>query len=345
VESHEWFEYGKVNRMSGETFRALIAEGNSNEYSVALKELKKTDLPSGEVLVEVSHSSLNYKDGLAVVARGKIIRKFPMICGIDLAGRVLESSSAEFRVGDEVLAVGQGLGETQWGGYSQLARLPADTLLHLPKGLTLKQAMAIGTAGFTAMLSLMALENYGVKPGAREVLVTGAGGGVGSISVLLLAARDFEVAASTGRPELHPFLHSLGAATIVDRAELFKKSPPLGSERWAGAIDSVGGQTLATVITGISSYGAVAACGLAGGAELETTVFPFILRNIALLGINSVGTPKARRIEAWDRLSRELPLDKLDSLAAVEPLTKIKELAEKILAGQIRGRVIIDVNR
>jgi acrylyl-CoA reductase (NADPH) len=194
-------------------------------------------------------------------------------------------------------------------------------------------------------LCFMALENYGVKPGAREILVTGAGGGVGSIAVLLLAAKEYKVAASTGRPELHPFLRGLGAATIVDRAELAKKSPPLGSERWAGAIDSVGGQTLASVIAGISSYGAVAACGLAGGAELETTVFPFILRNIALLGINSVYTPKPIRIEAWDRLSRELPLDGLDSLTATEALTKIKDLSEKILAGEIRGRVVIDINQ
>jgi acrylyl-CoA reductase (NADPH) len=330
--------------MAGERFRALVAEGTSDAYSVAFKEFKKDDLAPADVLVEVVYSSLNYKDGLAVTARGKILRKFPMVCGIDLAGRVLASNVADFRRGDEVLAVGQGLGETIWGGYSQLARLPESALLHLPKGLTLKQAMAMGTAGFTSMLSLMALEHYGVTPDAREILVTGAGGGVGSTAVALLAARGYKVAASTGRPELHSFLRSLGATTILDRAELAKKGPPVASERWAGAIDSVGGQTLATLITGIAAYGAVVACGLAGGAQFETTVFPFLLRNIALLGINSVYPPKPLRIEAWDRLSRELPLDKLDSLTSVEPIRNIRELAEKVLAGQIRGRVVVDVN-
>lgn len=330
--------------MTSDTFNALIAEGSSSDYKVAFKQLPKDALPDGEVLVDIAYSSLNYKDALAVTARGKIIRKFPMICGIDLAGRVLESSSAEFRPGDQVLAVGQSLGETRWGGYSQRARLPADVLLHAPAGLSMKQTMAIGTAGFTAMLSLMALEHNGVKPGPKEIIVTGAGGGVGSIAVALLVAKGYKVAASTGRAELHPFLHELGATSIVDRAELAQKPAPLAAERWAGAIDSVGGPTLSSVISATAAYGAVAACGMAGGAEFTSSVFPFILRNVALLGINSVATPKPLRVQAWERLARELPAQKLDLLTTVEPLSKIKELSEAILAGKIRGRVVVDVN-
>jgi acrylyl-CoA reductase (NADPH) len=330
--------------MTSETFSALVAEGSSSAYTVALMQLPKDSLPEGDVLVDVAYSSLNYKDGLAVTARGKIIRKFPMVCGIDLAGRVLESSVPEFRAGDEVLAVGQGLGETRWGGYSQRARVPGDVLLRVPAGLSSKQTMAIGTAGFTAMLSLMALEQNGVKPGTKEIIVTGAGGGVGSIAVALLAAKGYTVAASTGRPELHPFLRALGATTIVDRAELAQKPAPLAAERWAGAIDSVGGQTLSSVIAATAAYGAVAACGMAGGMDFTSSVFPFILRNVALLGINSVSAPKPLRTQAWERLARELPLEKLDSLTAVEPLSRIKELSEAILAGKISGRVVIDVN-
>jgi len=330
--------------MASEKFNALVADGSSAAYTVEWKQLTNDSLPAGEVLVEVQYSSLNYKDGLAVTGRGSVIRKFPMVCGIDLAGRLIESASAEFRAGDEVLAVGQGLGESRWGGYSQRARVLADALLRIPSGLNAKRAMAIGTAGFTAMLSLMALEHNGVHAGEKEVLVTGAGGGVGSIAVALLAARGYKVAASTGRAELHSYLRGLGASTIVDRSELAQKGRPLASERWTGAIDSVGGQTLASVIAATAAYGAVAACGLAGGTEFTTSVFPFILRNVALLGINSVSTPKPLRVEAWDRLARELPLDKLDSLTAIEPLSKIQQLSEAILAGKIRGRVVIDVN-
>jgi len=330
--------------MTSDTFNALIAEGTSSAYTVAPKQLANDALPAGDVLVEVAYSSLNYKDGLAVTARGKIIRKFPMVCGIDLAGRVLESSVPDFRAGDEVFAVGQGLGESRWGGFCQRTRLPADFVLRVPAGLSLKRAMAIGTAGFTTMLSLMALEHNGVQPGPKEIIVTGAGGGVGSIAVALLAAKGYKVAASTGRAELHPFLQSLGATTIVDRAELAQKPAPLAVERWAGAIDSVGGLTLSSVIAATAAYGAVAACGMAGGMEFTSSVFPFILRNVALLGINSVAASKPIRVQAWERLARELPLDKLDSLTAVEPLSKIKQLSEDILAGKIRGRVVVDVN-
>jgi acrylyl-CoA reductase (NADPH) len=330
--------------MSSDTFNALIAEGTRDRYAVSMKELTLDSLPEGEVVIEILYSSLNYKDGLALTGRGKVIRKFPMVCGVDLAGQVMESSSPEFRVGDKVLAVGQGLGETHWGGFSQRARLPASTLLHVPAELTLRQSMIIGTAGFTAMLSLMALEHNGLKPGAGDVLVTGAAGGVGSLAVALLSDRGYKVVASTGRPELRPYLLDLGATAIVERAELQQKTPPLASERWAGAIDTVGGQILASVIASTAAYGAVAACGLAGGADLVTTVFPFILRNVSLLGINSTTTAKSIRVQAWDRLAHELPADKLELIASIAPLSKIMQLSEQLLAGVTRGRVVVDVN-
>ena len=326
------------------TFRALIAEGTVDRYVTRLKDLTDDVLPPGDLLIEVAYSSLNYKDALAVTGRGKIIRRFPMVCGIDLSGRVIATRSPEFALDDEVLVVGQGLGETHWGGYSQRARVGADAALQLPGGLNLKQAMAIGTAGFTAMLSLIALEHHGIADGDREVVVTGAAGGVGSIAVALLAVHGYKVAASTGRPETHAYLRELGANTIVDRADLAMRTPSLASERWAGGIDTVGGQTLASIIASTAAYGAVAACGLAGGAELSTTVFPFILRNVALLGINSVYPPRPLRMRAWERLAHDTFLAKLDTIARLEPLSRITELSSQILDGQIRGRVVIDVS-
>ena len=341
----------------GDTFRALIAEKTGDSYSTDFRDLAIETLPPGDVLIDVAYSSLNYKDGLAVTGRGKVIRSFPMVCGIDLAGRVLASQSPEFKTGNEVLAVGQGLGETRWGGYSQRARVSAEMLVPLPAGLTLEQAMAIGTAGFTAMLCLMALEQHDVLPSGDvggdagrvprsgpAVIVTGAAGGVGSIAVALLAGRGYQVAASTGRPDTHAYLRDLGAATIVDRADLANKGPALASERWAGAIDTVGGQTLASVIASTASNGAVAACGLAGGADLPTTVFPFILRNVSLLGINSSGAARPLLLRAWDRLAREPLRDTLAAITTLQPLSKIKQLSEDILAGQVRGRVVLDVN-
>jgi acrylyl-CoA reductase (NADPH) len=326
------------------TFRALIAEGSADRYVTHFKDLAADALPPGDVLLDVAYSSLNYKDALAVTGRGKIIRRFPMVCGIDVSGRVIATQSPDFAIGDEVTVVGQGLGETQWGGYSQRARVSADAAVKLPAGLNLKQAMAVGTAGLTAMLSLIALEDHGVAAGDREVLVTGAAGGVGSIAVALLAVHGYKVAASTGRSETHAYLRELGATTIVDRADLAKNSAPLATERWAGGIDTVGGQTLASVIASTAAYGAVAACGLAGGAELSTTVFPFILRNVALLGINSVKPPSPLRARAWERLAHDAFLRKLDTIARLEPLSRIKDLCQQILDGQIRGRVVIDVN-
>jgi acrylyl-CoA reductase (NADPH) len=326
------------------TFRALIAEGSADRYVTHFKDLTADALPPGDLLIEVAYSSLNYKDALAVTGRGKIIRRFPMACGIDLSGRVIATESPEFAIGDEVIVIGHGLGETHWGGYSQRARVSADAAVKLPAGLNLQQAMAVGTAGFTAMLSLMALEDHGVAPGDREIVVTGAAGGVGSIAVALLAVHGYKVAASTGRPETHAYLRELGASTIVDRADLAKKSTPLASERWAGGIDAVGGQTLASVIASTAAYGAVAACGLAGGAELSTTVFPFILRSVALLGINSVDPPKLLSARAWQRLAHGDFVRKLDTIARLEPLARMKDLCQQILDGQVRGRVVIDVN-
>jgi acrylyl-CoA reductase (NADPH) len=286
---------------------------------------------------------LNYKDGLAVTGKGKIIRSFPMVCGIDLAGTVEASDSSSWQVGDEVVVTGWGLSETAPGGYTQKQRLRSEWLVGRPDGLTLQQTMAVGTAGLTAMLCVIALEKAGVSPDAEgEVLVTGAGGGVGSVAVAVLAKLGYRVAASTGRAETHDFLRSLGATTIVDRAELATAGRPFDKERWAGAVDTVGSQTLATVLAQTRYGGAVAACGLVGGTDLPTTVLPFILRGVSLLGVDSVMCPTPRRVEAWQRLGRDLPTAVLDELTTVEPMTRVPELAEDIVAGRTRGRVVID---
>jgi acrylyl-CoA reductase (NADPH) len=315
-------------------FQALYLDGKE---PAAFRELTTSDLQDGDVLVSVEYSSLNYKDGLAITGKGKVIRKFPMIPGIDLAGTVVESSSPDYKPGDKVVAVGQGLGETRWGGYSQMQRVAAGALNHIPARLDTLRAMAIGTAGFTAMLAILELERMNVRPGDREVIVTGATGGVGAVAVNLLSQLGYKVAASTGRPENHDYLRALGATTIVDRATLEQKGPPLAPERWAGGIDSVGGQTLASVIASTVSYGAVAACGLVGGIDLPATVFPFILRNVALLGISSPLAPKPLRDEAWSRLAPY----KLDMITTVEPMSNLPALAAQIVAAQIRGRTVI----
>jgi putative YhdH/YhfP family quinone oxidoreductase len=305
-------------------------------------DLTDADLPEGDVTVDVVYSSLNYKDGLAVSGKGKIARTLPMTCGIDFAGTVAASSNAHFDVGDEVLVTGWGLSETRPGGYTHRQRVPANLLTVLPVGLSAKQSMAIGTAGLTAMLCVLALEGAGLKPGTGEVLVTGAGGGVGSVAVALLAGLGHNVVASTGRTDTHDYLRSLGATTVLDRAELETAGRPLDKERWAGAVDSVGSQTLATVLAQTVYGGAVAACGLAGGNDLPTTVLPFILRGVSLLGVDSVMCPSDRRFEAWERLARDLDKAHLDALTTVEPMSRIHELAETILSGQTRGRVVID---
>jgi acrylyl-CoA reductase (NADPH) len=324
-------------------FSAIVA----NEPGPAtLQELTDDQLPDGEATVAVRYSSLNYKDGLAVTGKGKIIRSFPMVCGIDLAGTVESSDSPSFQPGDDVVVTGWGLSETAPGGYTQRQRLKSDWLVKRPDGLTLEQTMAIGTAGLTAMLCIIALEKNGLTPQAGgEVLVTGAGGGVGSVAVAVLAKLGYQVAASTGRQETHDFLRSLGATTIIDREELATAGRPFDKERWAGAVDTVGSQTLATVLAQTRYGGSVAACGLVGGNDLPTTVLPFILRGVSLLGVDSVMCPTERRVEAWNRLAQDLPTAQLEEMTTVEPMTRVSELAEDILAGQTRGRVVIDTSK
>lgn len=324
------------------TFSAIIA---SEPGPATLRRLTDDDLPAGDVTVAVAYSSLNYKDGLAVTGKGKIMRSYPMIAGIDLAGVVEASDSPEWSPGDEVVVTGWGLSETHPGGFTQRQRVRSGWLTAKPAGLTLEQTMAIGTAGLTAMLCILALEGAGVTPGDGDVVVTGAGGGVGSVAVAVLAGLGHTVAASTGRTETHDYLRSLGATTILDRADLATAGRPLDKERWAGGVDTVGSQTLATVLSQTRYRGAVAACGLAGGSDLPTTVLPFILRNVALLGVDSVSCPADVRAEAWGRLATDLPASLLDSMTTVEPMTAVPELASRILAGQTRGRVVIDTSR
>jgi putative YhdH/YhfP family quinone oxidoreductase len=311
-----------------------------------LRDLEESELPDGDVTVAVKYSSLNYKDGLAVTGKGKIIRSYPLVCGIDLAGVVEESTSHAWKPGDEVVVTGWGLSETWPGGYTQRQKVKSEWLVRRPDALTLEQTMAVGTAGLTAMLCVLALEKAGLTSDTDlEVLVTGAGGGVGSVAVAVLAQLGYRVAASTGRTETHDYLRSLGATTIVDRADLAQAGRPLDKEKWAGAVDTVGSQTLATVLAQTRYRGSVAACGLAGGNDLPTTVLPFILRGVNLLGVDSVMCPTPLRQEAWERLGRDLPTALLDEMTTVEPMTKLPELAEQILAGHTRGRVVIDTAR
>lgn len=327
-----------------ESFQAFVVRESPSGRSAGFETLTPQDLPEGEVLVAVRYSSLNYKDGLAVTGKGKVIRRFPMVPGIDLAGTVLESKAPAFAPGDEVLVTGCGLGEAHFGGYAGLARVKAEWALRLPAGLTARRAMAVGTAGFTAALCMDALWDAGVRPGGREVVVTGAAGGVGSVAVALLAKAGFAVAASTGRPEEHAFLEQLGASRIVPREELAKPATrPLETETWAGGVDAVGGAVLGTVLRQTAYGGSVAACGLAGGTDLPVTVLPFILRNVSLLGVDSVAAPRARRERAWGRVSRDLSPALLDTLTTEIPLSDVPAWSEKILAGQVRGRVVVAV--
>lgn len=322
------------------TFPAIVS---SESGPASLQQLSDADLPEGDVTIAVSHSSLNYKDGLAVTGKGKIVRSHPLVCGIDLAGTVESSDSPSFAPGDEVLVTGWGLSESHPGGFTQKQRVRSPWITRTPDGLTPLQTMAIGTAGLTAMLCILELEDAGVTPGSEgEVLVTGAGGGVGSVAVAVLAQLGYRVAASTGRSGTHDHLRSLGATTIVDRAELETPGRPLDKQRWSGAVDTVGSGTLATVLAQTHYRGAVAACGLAGGTDLPTTVMPFILRGVKLLGVDSVMCPTPVRDRAWARLATDLPVGLLDSLTTVEPLARVPELAAAILAGQTTGRVVID---
>ena len=310
---------------------------------VAITELDEAQLPAGDVLVQVSHSTLNYKDALAITGKAPVVRSWPMVPGIDFAGAVLESSDPRYRPGDAVLLNGWGVGESHWGGLAQKVRVKADWLLPLPAGLTAAQAMAIGTAGYTAMLCVMALQRNGLLLAQGPVLVTGANCGVGSIAIALLARLGFEVHASTGRLAEAEHLKALGATDIIDRATLNTPGKPLQKERWAGAVDSVGSHTLANVCAGIRYGGVVAACGLAQGMDFPSTVAPFILRGVTLAGVDSVMAPHARRAEAWQRLARELPAELLPRNTETIALADAAGVAARLLAGQVRGRVVVDV--
>jgi len=324
-------------------FRALVLHEEGGKVVPRLETLTEDRLPPGEVTVAIERSTLNYKDGLILQGQGRLVRQYPHVPGIDFAGTVEQSQSPEFKPGDPVILTGWRVGEVHWGGYAEKARVKAQWLVQRPAGLSAAHAMAIGTAGFTAMLAVIALERHGVHPAAGDVLVTGAAGGVGSIAVALLAKLGYRVVASTGRPELRDYLSGLGAAELVDRASLAAKpTRPLDSERWAGAVDAVGGPTLATVLTQLKYRGSVAACGLAGGSDLPATVIPFLLRGVNLLGIDSVMCPREERIEAWNRLVPDLPPERLDSMMQSVPLSALPELAPRILKGEVRGRVVVD---
>ena len=325
-------------------FKALLlTQTDDGKTNAALTQLDDAQLPPGEVLVQVSHSTLNYKDGLAVTGKAPVVRTWPMVPGIDFAGTVIESSDARYRAGDAVLLNGWGVGETHWGGLTQKARVKADWLLPMPAGMTAERAMAIGTAGYTAMLCVMALQAQGVTPGRGPVLVTGANGGVGSIAIALLSRLGFEVHASTGRLNEAEHLKALGATELIDRATLSAPGKPLQKERWAAAVDSVGSHTLANVCASLRYGGVVAACGLAQGMDLPTTVAPFILRGVTLAGVDSVMAPYARRAKAWGRLATELPAQVLADNTATITLDEAPATAARLLAGQVRGRVVVDV--
>jgi acrylyl-CoA reductase (NADPH) len=326
-------------------FRAILIEKDEAGTRTALKEIDEGQLPEGDVTVEVAHSTLNYKDGLAITGKAPVVRKFPMVPGIDLAGTVRDSAHADYKPGDRVVLNGWGVGETHWGGLAQVARLKGDWLVPLPEAFTPRQAMAIGTAGYTAMLCVLALERHGVTPDKGEIVVTGAAGGVGSTAIALLSALGYTVAAVSGRPEEAEYLRGLGASEILERAAFSSPGKPLAKERFAGAVDAVGSHTLANVLASTKYRGVVTACGLAQGMDLPASVAPFILRGVSLIGIDSVMCPRPERLEAWQRLARALDPGKLDAMAGEIGLSEVVATAERLMAGQVRGRITVDVNR
>ena len=326
-------------------FNGILIEKDDLGYRTSLQRLDDSQLPDGNVAVRVSHSTLNYKDGLAITGKSPVVRKFPMVPGIDLVGVVEESTHPAYQAGDSVLLNGWGVGETHWGGLAQKARLNGDWLVPLPPQFTARQAMSIGTAGYTAMLCVMALERHGVKPSAGEIVVTGAAGGVGSVAIALLSQLGYSVVAVTGRPSDADYLKQLGATEIIERAQFSAPGKPLSKERWAGAVDVVGSHTLANICAATKYRGVVAACGLAAGMDFPATVAPFILRGVTLVGIDSVMCPREDRLEAWRRLGQDLDLEKLGAISAEVPLAEAIPLAAKLLNGEIRGRVVVDVNR
>ena len=325
-------------------FKAIVIDKDDTGYRASLKDVDEATLPAGDVTVQVAYSTINYKDGLAITGKSPVVRKFPLHAGIDFAGTVQASGDARFKPGDAVLLNGFGVGESHSGGLAQKARVKADWLVPLPAGLSARQAMAIGTAGYTAMLCVMALEKHGLKPASGDVLVTGANGGVGTVAITLLAGLGYRVVASTGRVQEADFLRHLGAAEVISRDELSAPGKPMSKERWAGVVDSVGSHTLANACGGTRYGGAVAACGLAQGMDFPGSVAPFILRGITLVGIDSVMAPQALRRAAWARLAQDLDLAKLEALTQEIPLTAALQAGADILAGRIRGRLVVNVN-
>ncbi len=325
-------------------FKGILIEKDEQGYRAALKDIDDSALPEGNVTVRVAASTLNYKDGLAITGKSPVVRKFPMVPGIDFAGTVEASSHPDWQVGDTVVLNGWGVGESHWGGLAEKARLNGDWLVPLPQAFTPAQAMAIGTAGYTAMLSVLALERHGVRPGDGEVLVTGAAGGVGSVAVAVLAKLGYTVAAVTGRPQEADYLKQLGATTVLERAEFSQPGKPLAKERWAGAVDTVGSHTLANVCAQTRHRGVVTACGLAGGMDFPATVAPFILRGVTLVGIDSVMCPHADRLIAWQRLAVDLAPAKLALIAPrTISLAEAIPVAQQLLDGQVRGRVVVQI--
>ena len=327
-----------------EKFRALMIEKEEDTQTVKMVDIEDNDLMEGNVLVNVTHSTLNYKDGLAITGASPVVRSFPMIPGIDFSGIVLSSEDNKFSEGDRVVLNGYGLSESHFGGYSEKARVKSEHLLKLPENISNKQAMAIGTAGYTAMLCVLAIEDHGINPDDGIILVSGASGGVGSVAISLLSDLGYNVEASTGRLEETPYLNTLGAKTVIDRSELSEPSRPLGKERWAGAIDSVGSTTLANILAQVSYGCAVSACGLAQGMDLPSTVMPFILRGVSLLGIDSVMAPMQLRERAWKRLSENININKLEEMTIDTSLDQVEGLANEILQGKVRGRVIVNIS-
>jgi acrylyl-CoA reductase (NADPH) len=325
-------------------YNALLIEKDQAGYRAGVKALDEDNLPEGDVTVRVDYSTLNYKDGLAITGKSPVVRKFPLVAGIDFAGTVEHSSHAMWQTGDKVVLNGWGVGEMHSGGLAQRARVKGDWLVALPPSLSTRQAMAIGTAGYTAMLCVMALEHHGLKPANGDILVTGANGGVGGVAIALLSKLGYRVVASTGRMNEAEALKQLGAAEVIDRAELSAPGKPLAKERWAGVVDAVGSHTLVNACAGTQYGGAVAACGLAQGMDFPASVAPFILRGITLYGIDSVMAPLAKRKLAWQRLAQDLDLAKLDSLVHEIPLAGALDAAAEILAGRVRGRLVVNVN-
>ena len=326
-------------------FKGILIEKDEDRYSATLKDIDESQLPEGDVTVKVAYSTLNYKDGLAITGRSPVVRRFPMVPGIDLAGTVEASDNPDYKVGDTVVLNGWGVGELHWGGLAQKARLKGEWLVPLPGAFTPQQAMAIGTAGYTAMLCVLALEKHGVTPDQGEIVVTGAAGGVGSVAVAVLSKLGYRVVAVSGRTEEADYLRELGAAEVMDRAEFSQPGRPLGKERWAGAVDVVGSHVLANVCATTRYRGVVTACGLAGGMDFPATVAPFILRGVTLVGVESVMCPRPQRIEAWERLASDLDISKLEAISQVIGLSEAIATAPSLLEGKVRGRIVVDVQR